>query len=190
MIQARHITFNIEYGVYIKALEDSLSKDKHFGKGNYLDIGSKIRKFLTKYSHYTEADHSSFDAHITEEQLKLTHTFYQYCFYHDRKLRALSKKTLRNSCSTRDGVKYKVNGTRMSGDVDTSLGNSLINYAIIEQVLLELGIDGDCIVNGDDSIIFTNQPIPQERAQDLFRKYNQENQRPRFRQLAAPNDSN
>ena len=46
MIQARHVSFNIEYGVYTKPIEDALSADKHFGKGNYLDIGKKIQKFL------------------------------------------------------------------------------------------------------------------------------------------------
>ena len=29
MIQARHISFNIEYGIYIKPLKNSLGKDKH-----------------------------------------------------------------------------------------------------------------------------------------------------------------
>nr|UDL14007.1 MAG: RNA dependent RNA polymerase [Xiangshan tombus-like virus] len=174
MIQARHLSFNIEYGVYIKPLEDALSANKHFGKGNYLDIGRKVHKLQQKYRFYTEADHSNFDAHITVEQLRLTHTFYQSCYRHNPKLRNLSSKTLSNSCSTRDGVRYKARGSRMSGDVDTSLGNSLINYAIIKDVLHKLNISGEAIVNGDDSIIFTNTPIPQEKAAKLFLKYNQE----------------
>ena len=93
---------------------------------------------------------------------------------HDKKLRILSSKTLNNSCSTRDGIRYKAKGSRMSGDVDTSLGNSLINYAIIKEVLYQLGIEGDAIVNGDDSIIFTNEPIPQDKAKKIFQTLNQE----------------
>lgn len=43
----------------------------------------------------------------------------------------------------------------MSGDVDTSFGNSIINYAILKEVIRILGLKGDAIVNGDDSLIFT-----------------------------------
>nr|QED21532.1 hypothetical protein 1 [Cushing virus] len=174
MIQARDVSFNIEYGVYIKAIEDKLKHDIHFGKGNYLDIGSKIRKLAVKYRYYTEADHSCFDAHITVEQLKVTHTFYQSCFNHDVTLRNLSKKTIVNRCGSRLGIKYKIKGTRMSGDVDTSLGNSLINYGMIMDVLHRLNIKGDAIVNGDDSIIFSDAPIPINEAARLFRLHNQE----------------
>jgi hypothetical protein len=45
----------------------------------------------------------------------------------------------------------------MSGDVDTSFGNSLINYYILISLLKELNVVGDAIVNGDDFIIFTTR---------------------------------
>lgn len=175
MIQARHLSFNIDYGTYIKPLEDALGKDIHFGKGNYLDIGKKIHRLSKKYRYYTEADHSTFDAHVTPEMLQLTHTFYQSCYYHDRYLGKLSKRTINNNCATRDGIKYKIRGTRMSGDVDTSLGNSLINYAILKEVMRRLHIKGDAIVNGDDSILFTDQPLTEEFSR-LLREYNMETQ--------------
>jgi hypothetical protein len=174
MIQARDLTFNIEYGIYIKALEDKLARNIHFGKGNYLDIGAKVYKLSCKYKYYTEADHATFDAHVTTAMLQLTHTFYQSCYHHNPKLRRLSSRTLKNRCSTRDGIKYTVTGTRMSGDVDTSLGNSLINYAILRAMLKKLDIAGDVIVNGDDSIIFTNEPIPIDKAMIALREYNME----------------
>lgn len=178
MIQARHPIFNIHYGVFIKPLEIKLCKYnkrscRHFGKGNYDEIAAKIKYFKNKYRYYTEADHKEFDAHVTPQMLRLTHIFYESCYGHDPKLRALSKRTITNTCITRDGDKYRVYGTRMSGDVDTSLGNSLINYAIIKEVLDRLGIRGDAIVNGDDSIIFSDQPIPNE-ATELFKRFNME----------------
>nr|QTJ63697.1 RNA-dependent RNA polymerase [Coleopteran tombus-related virus] len=178
MIQARHMTFNIEYGKFIKPLEETLFKHHylrhHFGKGNYDEQARRIQLLASKYKYYTEADHSTFDAHITVEHLKLTHTFYAACFKHNKELRALSSKTINNLCHSRYGDRYKVKGTRMSGDVDTSLGNSLINYAIIKEMLARLNIKGDAIVNGDDSIIFTDQPIPTEEAKEIFRTMNME----------------
>lgn len=176
MIQARSISFNIEYGKFIKPIEHYLFKRSkhrhHFGKGNYDEIARRIAKLKKKYAYCTELDHDSFDAHITTEMLGITHKYYLACHFLNKLLRKLCKKTLNNKCKTREGDWYKVFGTRMSGDVDTSLGNSLINYAILKQLLLELGIEGDVIVNGDDSIIFTNVPIDIKRAIKILRKYN------------------
>lgn len=168
MIQARDLTFNIEYGRYVKPLELRLGKRDQFGKGNFDQIGSKIARLKKTYRYATEADHKTFDAYVTKEHLKLTHKFYQSCYMHDRELRQLSKRTLKNRCKTREGDKYTVHGTRMSGDVDTSLGNSLVNYAVIMGVLEKLGLKGEAIVNGDDSIIFTHEPIDLLAASQAF----------------------
>lgn len=172
LIQARDLTFNIEYGRYIKPIENKLAGKRNFGKGNYDTVGNKIAKFLKQYTYYTEADHSTFDAYVTKEHLKLTHQFYQSCYYHNKELQHLSKQTLQNKCKSKQGDSYKIHGTRMSGDVDTSLGNSLINYACIKQMLKDLNLKGDCIVNGDDSIIFTNKPIDIEKAKISFATLN------------------
>lgn len=172
LIQARHPSFNISYGCYIKPLERNLKSSINFGKGTYDQIGAKIAKLSRKYKYYTEGDHTTFDAFVTTAMLKLCHRFYSRCYQQDINLIRLCRKTLRNRAISRNGERYKVNGTRMSGDVDTSLGNSLINYYIIMEVINRLGISGDAIVNGDDFIIFTNCPIPTEPAKLLFRTYN------------------
>nr|QTJ63605.1 RNA-dependent RNA polymerase [Coleopteran tombus-related virus] len=176
MIQARHYTFNIAYGRFIKPLENYITKfgkhKHHFGKGNYDDIASNIDKLAKKYRYYTELDHDSFDARITVEMLTLSHKFYQACYHHNKELRELSKRTLNNKCKTRSGEKYKCYGSRMSGDVDTSFGNSIINYAIIKELLKQLKLKGDCIVNGDDCIIFTDEPIPIETSQEILATMN------------------
>lgn len=174
MIQARHITFNIQYGRYIKPIEDSLGKRINFGKGTNVEIARKIFKLSKKYKYYTECDHTSFDAHVTVEMLKLTHVFYQSCYFHDRELRKLSKRTINNNCKTRDGIKYRIKGTRMSGDVDTSFGNSIINYAILKQCVTEIAGKCEIIVNGDDSIIFTLRPIDTTKLSELLLTYNME----------------
>lgn len=178
MIQARSVEFNIEYGCYIKPLEHHIthkgSKTFNFGKGDYDMLARRIMRLAKKYKYYTELDHTAFDAHVTKEHLKLTHTFYQSCYYHDAYLRMLSSKTINNKCRSRNGDKYTVSGTRMSGDVDTSIGNSLINYAILLDALSRMGIKGDVIVNGDDSIIFTDKPIDRKIFVALLREYNME----------------
>lgn len=183
LIQARHMTFNIEYGRYIKKIEEKLTQHPtygvHFGKGDYDKIASKIWKLARKYPYYTELDHTEFDAHVTQEHLSLTHLFYQTVYRRNRELRDLSKKTLVNRCKTRDGDSWKIYGTRMSGDVDTSLGNCLINYAIIKELLHRLGLKGDAIVNGDDCIIFSNKPVDIKLALEILKEFNMESKIPK-----------
>lgn len=178
LIQARHPSFNIEYGKYIKPLEQFITKYHHrhynFGKGSYDETARRIRFLSQRYAYYTEGDHSTFDSHVTVEMLRLCHTFYLSCYKHDPALVQLVRQTIRNNCKTRNGDRYTVYGTRMSGDVDTSLGNSLVNYAILKHLLDVLNIDGDVIVNGDDSIIFSAAPIPVNIATLYMRKFNME----------------
>lgn len=166
------MTFNIDYGSYIKPLEDTLCHRIQFGKGTNTQIAEKIYKLSKQYKYYVEIDHDTFDAHVTKEMLKLSHIFYQACYRHDRKLRQLSAKTLTNRCRTRDGLKYTVVGTRMSGDVDTSFGNSIINYAILKSAVRDMGIKCEVIVNGDDSIVFSNRKVDRDQLVEVLKTYN------------------
>lgn len=178
MIQARHITFNIEYGKYIKPLELQLTKNskfKHyFGKGDPVELSDRIGKLSSKYLYMTEGDHTTFDAHVTKEMLRVTHKFYLSCFGYNRELMALCRRTLNNNCISRKGDKYRVAGTRMSGDVDTSFGNSLINLAILMASCARLGVYAEFIVNGDDFIIFSNEVVDIAELEKIFRIYNME----------------
>lgn len=176
MIQARHISFNLQYGRYIKPLELRITKNfrlqHHFGKGTPNQIAEKIWKLSNKWLYKTEGDHSTFDAHVTIEMLKLTHTYYQACYMGNAELNRLSKRTIVNKCKSRKGDRYKVKGTRMSGDVDTAFGNSIINIAILKELMSQLNIKGEVIVNGDDFILFTNKPVPIIEAQRILRTMN------------------
>lgn len=60
----------------------------------------------------------------------------------------------------------------MSGDVDTSFGNSLINLAILKEVMHLLQIKGEVIVNGDDFILFTNKPVDIPASQAILKQFN------------------
>lgn len=65
----------------------------------------------------------------------------------------------------------------MSGDVDTSIGNSLINYAIFCEVIERQGFkrkEYSVIVNGDDSLIFSRRKINVEKLKSDLRTLNME----------------
>ncbi|APG76415.1 hypothetical protein 2 [Sanxia tombus-like virus 8] len=174
LIQARHPTFNIAYGCYIKPLERANKHKLQFGKGTYDEIGAKIHKLSRKYQYYTEGDHKTFDAHVTRDMLRICHEHYRSCYQQDNQLRRLCSKTLRNKARTREGENYSVVGTRMSGDVDTGYGNSIINYYILKKLLGILRIKGDAIVNGDDFILFTSSKLDSEQCKRILREFNME----------------
>lgn len=178
MIQARKPIFNIHYGKFIKPLEKKVTKHgrfrDHFGKGSPDEIANRISKLSLKWQYKTEGDHTTFDAHITKELLELTHKYYAACYNNNAELKRLSKRTIINKCRSRHGDKYTVEGSRMSGDVDTSFGNSIINIAILSELMYRLGINGEYIVNGDDFILFTNKPVNIRMAEAILRTMNME----------------
>jgi hypothetical protein len=69
----------------------------------------------------------------------------------------LLRQQLRNRCtySAADGfIKWVSMGGRMSGDMDTSLGNCLIMCALVWTYCTQRGIDPCLYNNGDDCVVF------------------------------------
>lgn len=178
MIQARHPSFNILYGSFVKSLEHQIIHHpyygRHFGKGTSDTIAQRIYRLKRKYKFVTEGDHKTFDSHVTIDHKKAFHTYLSSCFQHDKTLTRLARQTLSNFCISRDGIKYRVKGTVMSGDVDTSFGNCMINLAILKELLQQLSLDGEAIVNGDDFLLFTNHPINTDKAKEILHTMNME----------------
>lgn len=99
------------------------------------------------------ADHSRFDAHVNPELLALEHRFYLQRRGYNRELKRLLKWQRKNTGRTCGGVEYKMRGKRMSGDLNTALGNSLLNYGMLSSWLKCSGVDGEIFLDGDDSVI-------------------------------------
>lgn len=94
-------------------------------------------------------DHSKWDSKVSLPLLRLERKFYSK-FNGSRKLRQMLKWQERNRGFTR-GVKYFTPGTRMSGDFNTGLGNSILNYAILQSAFPDARIYCD----GDDAVVFS-----------------------------------
>lgn len=108
-------------------------------------------------------DASRFDQHVSREALQFEHSIYTRCFpvkRHREELSRLLKYQLRNRCSgyVPDGsVKYTTDGTRMSGDMNTSLGNCVLMCLMVKAYSEELGINLQLANNGDDCVVFMEQ---------------------------------
>jgi DNA-binding transcriptional regulator YhcF (GntR family) len=157
-IQARNPRYNLELQTYINVIEDyvfHLPIDKAVSTKCY-DQDRKAQCLKFAWDEFAEpvailADHSRFDSRIHSEWLKAEHEYYKSFFPGDDYLSWLLKFQLHNHGATRNGVSYSIRGSRASGDANTSIGNSIVNLAIIAYWLK--GIRYRVLVDGDDSVI-------------------------------------
>lgn len=169
-IQFRTAEFSAALGRYIQPLEHRLYRaiGKVYGgpvvmKGyNAEQVAGIIQ---TKWNQFREPvaiglDASRFDQHVSYECLQWEHSVYLSCFNDNKELAKLLKGQLVNEgvsvCP--DGViKYKVRGNRMSGDMNTALGNCLIMTGLVYTYATSKNIPHDLIDNGDDATVFIEQ---------------------------------
>lgn len=100
-------------------------------------------------------DHSAYDAHINLTHLAIERYVMNQVF-NDDDLEALLKAQRKNVVYSKNGIKVKCTARRMSGDANTSLGGSIINYMMLRY----LYPDAIIFANGDDSIVYSNLDQP------------------------------
>lgn len=129
-------------------------------------------------------DFSRFDQHVSKEALSLEHKVYLTMFQKARGLGKCTKREykelvwllneqLENTCEMRlpDGtVKYKTIGKRMSGDINTGLGNVVLVCLMFKKFLDDLkltGADYHFIDNGDDCCLVVEEDVVAVVLRDL-----------------------
>lgn len=100
---------------------------------------------------YLCVDQESFDASVSIDWLRQEIWFYCQCLPRERWLHRLLKRQLINSVVTTNGLRYRCQARKMSGEYNTSLGDSLINYVLLKMWLKDL--PHRMLINGDDSVI-------------------------------------
>jgi hypothetical protein len=92
---------------------------------------------------------------VSPQALKWEHGVYEGAFK-DPELTKLLEWQRKNSVTlfVEDKiVKFKVDGHRMSGDINTSMGNKLIMCGMMHNYFRELGVKAELCNNGDDCVI-------------------------------------
>jgi len=172
LISPRHKIYNIEAGRYLWVVEKPLYKamgrvwgdqpgrENTIAKGMTVEqIGSAMRE---KWDFFDDPvgvglDAVRFDQHVGVPALKWEHAVYLGCFGEDAFLRKLLHWQLKNKFVVRiDGLRYvfEVQGTRMSGDMNTALGNCLIMSMLVFAWCRHVRIVAKLINNGDDCVVF------------------------------------
>lgn len=170
VIQPRDPRYNVEVGKFLKPTEERMYKaiarvygDKTVMKG--MNARGVARHIVRKWNSFSKPvavglDASRFDQHVSVDALKWEHKQWIRCFCnpdHKRELTRLLKWQLRNSgtgyCS--DGkVRYKVDGKRMSGDMNTGSGNCLLMCAMVYSYAKTRRVKIKLANNGDDCVVF------------------------------------
>jgi len=173
IIQPRDPRYNVEVGKFIKPLEHRLVKAvaKLFDsptimKGlNSVQIGNIVERKWNRFCSPVAVsfDAKRFDQHVSTQALEFEHSIYVRCFASetDRKelARLLSWQLVNHGKAFVDGMKvrYAVNGARMSGDMNTGIGNCLLMCIMFHAFLAEHGIVAELINNGDDCTLILDQ---------------------------------
>lgn len=169
VIQPRSYRYNVEVGRYLKPFEHKVFEafEKVYGykvilKG--LNADGVAHEFRTSWDAFHKPvaiglDASRFDQHVSRDALQFEHRYYNLCF-RDPELAELLRWQLHTTGFGRakDGhVRYEVDGCRMSGDMNTSLGNCIIMASIVLGYFESYGVKARLHNNGDDCTVICEQ---------------------------------
>jgi len=172
VIQPRDPRYNVEVGVYLRPLEHSIYRaiaEVYGGptvmKGYSAEgVAQQMRGMWEEFRCPVAVglDASRFDQHVRPEMLRWEHSVYTGCFSKADagRLRWLLRGQIENRCylqATDGRAKYRVSGSRMSGDMNTALGNCLIMCGLVWTLAQQRGIRVRLANNGDDCVVFLEQ---------------------------------
>lgn len=167
LISPRSPEYCLEVGCFIKPIEHLLYKavarvwgETTIAKGlNFNQRGELINEKWNSFDDPVAVglDASRFDQHVSSEALIWEHSVYTRCFPKYPYLKKLLSQQINNvgTCYVDDWkITYKRKGGRMSGDMNTALGNCLIMTGLVWEYLRSRGIEGKLINDGDDCVVF------------------------------------
>lgn len=176
-ISPRDIKYNCLLGPFVKRIEKQICKivSKVFGtrtifKG--LNASSSGEHLRAHWDHFCDPvaiplDASRFDQHVSKQALQYEHSFYKM-FYHGRELSELTallklQEVNHGVSYLPDGIiKFVLDGGRMSGDMNTGLGNCLLMCAMMYSYMDHLGMSTAqyrLANNGDDCVLIVERNV-------------------------------
>lgn len=175
-IQFRSREYNLQLASWLQPLEQRLYEHIEWNGTRVVAKGltprERAKLLLSKVKNYTNPkfvniDHAKFDSTVTKGHLKLLHKLYRRLC--GKGIQRLLKAQLTNRCYSKHNIKYIAHGTRMSGDYDTALGNTLINIACLLQCFK--GLKFDFILDGDDAVVILEGCDVPKLSVEKFRRF-------------------
>lgn len=181
MIQHRNPRYNIVLGKYTKPAEKKLYRIRSdwlggasatgaIAKGrNMQGRAALIRAKSWPGCGYIEMDATKFDAHVCRPLLRLEHsTYLGLC--PSRELSKVLNWQLQNKGRTKWGLKYECDARRMSGDMNTALGNCVLMVIMATAVMRILRVERwDILDDGDDCLLVVPRWVLDSRVTDRIK---------------------
>lgn len=168
LINARPDAFKVFSGPFFHAIEHELFKLHWFVK--YVPVRDRA-KLIAETLYYPGCkvictDYSSFESMFVPVLMEAVEMqLYRYMardlpqFTVQKIMKVLTGTNIMKYRSREGRVTTRVAGTRMSGDMCTSLGNGFTNLMLMLFVAKECGVQAEGFVEGDDGIFTASGPI-------------------------------
>ncbi len=160
LINSRSDLFKCLVGPVFRLIEEVVFKSEEFIKK--IPVADRPRYIIEKLERlgakYGSADFVSYESHFVRQAMEAVE-FELYDFMtedlpcHDEFMR-LCRDVLAgvNVCQHKFFTLYVI-AKRMSGEMNTSLGNGIANLIILKFLYSRLGEEAPCVVEGDDSLV-------------------------------------
>lgn len=171
-VQFRGAKYCVNLSMYLRPVEEHLYQTTIASKGVYptrnvakgLNSVQRAELLIQKMSQFEdpavfEMDASRFDQHVTVEHLKVEHSIY-LASNSNPEFKSLLEMQLYNKCFTTKGLRYKTAGRRMSGDMNTAIGNVVLMLVMIIAAMDVLEVSQwDCLDDGDDIVVIVDRGV-------------------------------
>lgn len=162
-IQFRNPKYCVAIAQYLKPIEHKLYAFKGRGAmfpttkviGKGLSARGRAQLLVKKWEAFespvaVSIDASRFDKHVSVPLLQIEHSVYVR-MAQSQELAKLLSWQLHNTCTSNKGLKYVTKGKRMSGDMNTALGNCLLMVVMVATFMQ--GKKYDMLDDGDDCLL-------------------------------------
>lgn len=153
-IMGRDPRFNLLYGLFTTPMEHAFTKLPQVAKGrNFLERGEMFSKLMGGW--FLENDFSKFEGSQRLEVLVIEKLLFKELLSPPdyEKYRICWHEKIVKRGHTQKGIKFKFQACRGSGDMDTGLGNTLLNYVSMRYFLIKNGVPSEnFMVDGDDGV--------------------------------------
>lgn len=171
-IQYREPVYAVALAQFLKPLEHMLYKFKFLSewctsgtrfvakgmnqKDRAYALIKKTKQFVTFA--VVSLDMSRFDMHVNKELLKVEHLFYNLIVQHPNLVKLLkvqlkNRGSYKNRKNFDEWLKYTAEGRRMSGDMNTALGNCILMILMTILYLESLKVKYELLDDGDDLLV-------------------------------------
>jgi hypothetical protein len=166
-IQFRDAKYCVALARYLKPCEHPLYQMKGDGRyfpatrfiGKGLSQASRAQLLVEKMAAFSapvvvSLDASRFDQHVSKELLEIEHSVYLRMCPDPEFARLLSWQLHNKGVSTK-GIRYHTRGKRMSGDMNTALGNCVLMTLMVSAFMA--GRKYDMLDDGDDCLLIIEE---------------------------------